>query len=65
MKKVAKEYDLERNIKYNSKLIGAAWNEETARWRLQVKIDGQEIDDECDILVNAAGALKYAIFPLF
>jgi cation diffusion facilitator CzcD-associated flavoprotein CzcO len=58
VKEVAAKYDLETNIKYKSKLVAAAWNEDEARWHLKVNVEGHEIDDQCDVLVNAGGVLK-------
>ncbi|KAH8702351.1 hypothetical protein BGW36DRAFT_395003 [Talaromyces proteolyticus] len=55
LKGVAKNFGLERFIKYNSKVIGAQWQEERAVWRVEIE-DGRIIESE--ILINAGGILN-------
>ena len=68
-------------IRLGTKVTGAFWNEVTptsgvivvlisfqaaGKWRLKVTPEGgSELDDECDILINAMGVLKYASYCPF
>ena len=36
------------------------WDEERGKWKIKIDQDGEIIDDECDVLVNASGVLKSA-----
>lgn len=61
-KKVAEDYDLLKYVKLNHTIVGAWWQEEEQQWRIRVqKGDNPEdtIEDHCNILLNASGALKY------
>ena len=54
------KYDLERHIKYKSKLVEAVWDQREAKWNLKIDQAGYgEFHDQCDVLVNASGILKY------
>lgn len=59
-KDVAKKHDLEHYIKFQHTVKEAVWDEESGKWRLKIfdATSGKEIDDECDVLLNAAGFLK-------
>lgn len=37
----------------------AIWNEAAGKWDLKVFQDGEEKEDECDILIDGSGFLKY------
>lgn len=56
-KGVAKKYDVYKYLKLRHKIQKAEWNEEKAKWVLNVKnlADGTEFVDEVDVLVNAVG----------
>jgi cation diffusion facilitator CzcD-associated flavoprotein CzcO len=58
LKKVAKEHDLYKYIKFNHRILSATWEEEAGMWRLQMESENQLISDWCHVLVNGAGALK-------
>lgn len=63
LKDVATKYDLEKYIKFNTKVESAKWDEEKGVWRLDlVKADGSHFEDTCEILVNGSGVLK-SVFP--
>lgn len=58
MKDVARQYDLEKYIKYGHKVTQAIWAEGTGKWNLTVESEGKLFRDECDIFINAGGILK-------
>lgn len=66
MKDVALKYDLEKYIKFNTKVESATWDENEGLWKLElVAPDGSRFLDSCTILINASGVLKYVISTLF
>lgn len=58
MKDTAKKWDLERHMLFNSKVIDSIWDECSGKWRLKVDHQGEIINDECDVLINATGFLQ-------
>jgi cation diffusion facilitator CzcD-associated flavoprotein CzcO len=58
MKKMAQKWNLERDVKYNHRVVGAYWEEERGQWKVNVEHDGMIIEDFADILVSAQGFLK-------
>lgn len=65
-KDVAVKFDLEKYVKFQHKVNVAKWNEENGKWELLiVQPDGTEMSDECEILINGSGLLKYvSILPI-
>jgi cation diffusion facilitator CzcD-associated flavoprotein CzcO len=62
---VSTKYDLEKYVKFNTKVQSAIWDEDAGMWRLIViAADGSQFEDECDILVNGSGVLKYVLDPV-
>jgi cation diffusion facilitator CzcD-associated flavoprotein CzcO len=65
MKDAAVKWDLEQFVKYNSKVTDSLWDDDVGKWKVRIIHQGELIDDECDILVNASGFLKFGkFFPL-
>lgn len=63
-KDVATKYDLEKYVKFNTKVESAVWNEEEGLWKLTlIGPDGAKFHDECEILANGSGNLKYVLSP--
>lgn len=62
-KHVSTKYDLEKYVKFNTKVQSARWDEDAGMWRLIViAADGSQFEDECEVLVNGSGVLKYGPF---
>jgi cation diffusion facilitator CzcD-associated flavoprotein CzcO len=58
MKDTAVKWDLEKHIRYNSRVTDSIWNEESGKWKVKIEHNGHMVDDECDVLINGAGFLK-------
>lgn len=59
MHSVADKYDCNKYIKYQHTIKSAVWNEDKAKWEIQVqKVDGTVFKDEVDVFINAGGVLK-------
>ena len=66
MKMVAEKYGSYKYIKFEHRVVGALWHEDTAKWKLQIRKEENEddlLEDEVDVFINAGGILKY--FPRF
>jgi cation diffusion facilitator CzcD-associated flavoprotein CzcO len=56
---VADKYDCNKYIRYSHTIKSAVWNEDKAKWALEVEtIDKAVINDEVDVFINAGGVLK-------
>lgn len=60
LKGVARHFDLERFIRYNSKVTSATWSASAGAWTVEVE-GGQPISSE--VLVNASGILNNYKMP--
>lgn len=60
MKGVAKHFDLERYISFNTKVVSARWSESDSTWTVELE-DGSLMTSE--ILVNAGGILNHPQIP--
>jgi cation diffusion facilitator CzcD-associated flavoprotein CzcO len=58
IKNTSKKFDLRKNIRFNSKLLEAKWNEEKGKWQVKVVQAGAIINDEAEVVFNASGVLK-------
>lgn len=57
---MATKYDLEKYIKFNSKIESATWDDERGVWEVDVvSNDGTLFEDTCEVLVNASGILRW------
>ena len=72
IRKTTKKWNLDKHIKFNHKLVSAIWDESAATWKLELEYtqeDGTEsgvtqiVHDQCDVLINASGILKYGPYP--
>jgi cation diffusion facilitator CzcD-associated flavoprotein CzcO len=63
LQRVADKYKIRRFMKFNHKCLGAVWNEETGKWRVEVEGPNGIIHDECDVLISATGILNNWKWP--
>ncbi|KIW81124.1 hypothetical protein Z517_04147 [Fonsecaea pedrosoi CBS 271.37] len=64
-KGVVDKFDLWKYIKFSHEVQRADWDEETGLWNLKIRdlATGVEIDEQCDIFVNAMGFLNKWKWP--
>lgn len=60
---ITKEYNLDRDVVYNSTVISAVWNEEDGLWHVEVRQGDRKIKDSCQILINGSGVLNAWSWP--
>ncbi|QGI97235.1 hypothetical protein CEK26_010304 [Fusarium fujikuroi] len=58
IKRTSDKYGLAENVRFQSKVTDAMWNEVTGKWNLKLFQDGEEKEDECDVLIDGSGFLK-------
>jgi cation diffusion facilitator CzcD-associated flavoprotein CzcO len=61
--KITKEYNLDRDVIYDSKVTSAIWNEEEGLWYVEVMQGNNTIKDYCQILINGSGVLNAWSWP--
>lgn len=62
-KAVADEYGLRRYVRLNHRVVSAVWDEVSQEWKLRIQRGNDPnniIEDQCNVLINASGVLKYA-----
>ncbi|KAF2751300.1 flavin-binding monooxygenase-like protein [Sporormia fimetaria CBS 119925] len=67
---VAQKYNLYKYIRFNTAVEGATWDDEAAKWRVDVKVTGgkdaefgSDYTIETDFLVSAVGQLNQPHYP--
>ncbi|KAK5236452.1 hypothetical protein LTR47_002403 [Exophiala xenobiotica] len=63
MKKIAQKWNLERDVKYDHRVVGAYWQEDRGQWKVNVEHEGMVIEDFADVLVSAQGFLNSWNWP--
>lgn len=63
LEKVCEVFGLKKYMRFNSKVTGTIWNEETGKWTVkigQAQPDGsiKEFEDTCDLLLQGTGVLS-------
>ena len=59
MKRTVKEWNLDRDIYLNTKVIAAEWQEASGEWKVTVENEGKKRVEHCDILISGQGVLVY------
>jgi len=56
----AKNFDLEKFIKFNSEVVEARWNEDNGQWLIKIRdrSTGEVVTDWCHFFINGGGFLK-------
>lgn len=56
----AKNFDLEKYVKYQHEVVKAVWDEQRGLWLLKIRdgSTGEVVEDQCHFLVNGGGFLK-------
>jgi cation diffusion facilitator CzcD-associated flavoprotein CzcO len=63
IKSTAKKWNLDRDVKLNTKVVGAEWNEAKGEWKVIVELDGAQREEYCDILISGQGVLTHPSWP--
>ncbi|PKS11138.1 hypothetical protein jhhlp_002899 [Lomentospora prolificans] len=65
MKHVSTTNNLERNVKFNHKIVGAEWLEDAGQWKVSIMRleDSTVFDDHCEFFLNGGGHLNSWKWP--
>jgi cation diffusion facilitator CzcD-associated flavoprotein CzcO len=58
-----KRHELEPYMRFNTKVLEAAWNELEGKWEVTLEKDGKTFTDKCDVLINGSGVLTKWKWP--
>jgi cation diffusion facilitator CzcD-associated flavoprotein CzcO len=61
--KIKKKYNLDRDVRYNSKVTAAIWDGQQGKWQVEIQQGEHTIHDACDILINGSGVLNHWSWP--
>lgn len=61
--KVTRDYNLDRDVRYNSKVTEAIWDEDSGTWKVKIQQGDKTISDSCDVLINGSGVLNAWSWP--
>lgn len=60
---VAKEYNLDRDVQLNCKVVGCEWDEASKKWNVKIDHNGEIFEDSGEVLINATGVLNKWKWP--
>ncbi|OAL32862.1 hypothetical protein AYO20_07653 [Fonsecaea nubica] len=63
LKKVTREYNLDRDVQVNSEVKSAIWDEDGGIWKIQVLKGTELVHDWCHVLLNGSGVLNHWSWP--
>jgi len=55
----AREYGVDKRVRYNHRVVAAAWSSADARWSVEVECDGERETFTCDFLLACCGYFRY------
>ena len=56
----AREYGVERHIRFGHQVTGASWDSETARWTVEATVAGRAVQLTCSFLHFCSGYYRYS-----
>lgn len=63
-RKFGRKYGVERYIQFNTEVVAAFWDEESAHWKIDLKRkDGSTFVKTCDVIVNGSGVINKWKWP--
>ncbi|KAI6773035.1 hypothetical protein HG530_003993 [Fusarium avenaceum] len=63
IKKTSDKYGLAEHVRFQSIVKEATWNEVSGKWILKIRHHNEEVEDECDILIDGSGFLNNWHWP--
>lgn len=61
--RTVKKWNLDRDVVFNAKVVGAYWQEDQAKWKVTVEEQGERREDFADVVVSAQGFLNTWKWP--
>ncbi|KAF2172704.1 hypothetical protein M409DRAFT_16665 [Zasmidium cellare ATCC 36951] len=65
IKRTARKWNLDRDVKLNTKVVAAVWQEDQGQWKVTVEevTSGAQREEICDILISSQGVLTHPAWP--
>ncbi|KAM5344099.1 hypothetical protein ACJ41O_012636 [Fusarium nematophilum] len=63
MKATVKKWNLDRDLRLNTRVVGAQWQDELGQWKVTVEHEGSQRDQYCHVLISAQGVLVHESWP--
>ncbi|OQV09345.1 hypothetical protein CLAIMM_13475 [Cladophialophora immunda] len=63
MQATTKKWNLDRNIKFNHRVIEAVWQEESGKWKVTIQNGGRHLVEYADLLISGQGVLDKWKWP--
>jgi cation diffusion facilitator CzcD-associated flavoprotein CzcO len=57
IKQTVKEWNLDRDIYLDTRVVAAQWQEAAGEWKVTVENEGKQREEYCDILISGQGVL--------
>jgi monooxygenase len=59
VRETAQEYGIDRHIRFNHRVVAAAWSSADSCWRVEVDSNGRTLHYTCDFLYGCTGYYRY------
>ena len=59
IEETAREYDIDRHVRYGHEVVAASWDSGTGRWTVTGRRDGEEVRLTCRLLWSCSGYYDY------
>ncbi|RFU26289.1 hypothetical protein B7463_g10049, partial [Scytalidium lignicola] len=63
MKKIVRKWNLDRDVQFNTRVVGLFWQEELGKWKVTVEHKGERLDEFADIVISGQGFLSSWKWP--
>lgn len=57
IKQTVKEWNLDRDLYLDTRVVAAQWQEAAGEWKITVENEGKQREEYCDILISGQGVL--------
>jgi cation diffusion facilitator CzcD-associated flavoprotein CzcO len=61
--RTVKKWDLDRDVQFNTRVVGLYWQEELSQWKVTVEHDGKQHDEYADVVISGQGFLNTWQWP--
>lgn len=61
--RTVQKWNLERDVQFNTKVVGLHWNEERSQWKVTTEREGSRTEEWADVVISAQGFLNSWSWP--
>jgi len=59
VRETAREYGIDRHIRFNHRVVSAAWSSDESRWRVTIQTNEDTLEYTCNFLYGCTGYYRY------